>query len=142
VLAVDRDEQVCVEARQHGIVLMRPFVSAFLFATLGSICARHGSPLPVVGAALLALAALVGLRAVWRWERMRVVLTTERIAVVQGTLRRRTSGVPLRSGRPIELEQSVVGRILGYGTLIAGPLEVPYVPQARSVYRLAARLAA
>jgi uncharacterized membrane protein YdbT with pleckstrin-like domain len=142
VPAVDTDEQVCVEARQHGIVLARPFVLAFVVATIGAICARHGGPLPFVGAGLLALAALIGVRGVWRWERRRVLVTTERLAVVDGTLRRRTAGVPLRTLDALELEQSVPGRILGYGTLVAGPLEVPYVPEARRVYRLVTRLAA
>jgi len=142
VPAVGLEEQVCVEARQHGIVLARPFLWAFLLATFGSICTRHGWPLPLVGAGLLSLAALVGVRGVWRWERRRVVVTTERLAVVEGTLRRRTAGVPLRALGAVELEQSVPGRILGYGTLVAGSLEVPYVPEARRVYRLVTRLAA
>jgi hypothetical protein len=38
---------------------------------------------------------------------------------------------------PVEVEQSLAGRLLGYGTLIAGDLEVPYVPDPRRVCRLA-----
>jgi hypothetical protein len=36
----------------------------------------------------------------------------------------------------VEVEQSLAGRVLGYGTLIAGPLEITYVPQPRSGYGL------
>jgi hypothetical protein len=41
----------------------------------------------------------------------------------------------------LELEQSIPGRLLGYGTLVAGPLEIAHVPQPRNVYRLVERLA-
>jgi hypothetical protein len=69
------------------------------------------------------------------------VITTEKMFVVDGTLRRRASAVRLRSVENLELEQSLPGRILGYGTLVAGPLEIDHVPQPRSVYRLVEQLA-
>ena len=47
----------------------------------------------------------------------------------------------LRGLRSISLEQSVLGRMLGYGTLHAGPLEVEHVPQARQARDLVERLA-
>jgi hypothetical protein len=36
----------------------------------------------------------------------------------------------------VEVDQGLLGRLLGYGTLIAGPLEIKYVPQPRNVYRV------
>jgi hypothetical protein len=36
----------------------------------------------------------------------------------------------------LEFEQGIVGRMLGYGTLVAGDFEVPYVPDARRIRRL------
>ncbi|MBW8741103.1 MAG: PH domain-containing protein, partial [Acidobacteria bacterium] len=76
-------------------------------------------------------AALLVLRAVWRWERTRVVLTTEKLFVVHGTWRRRAAAVRLSRVGPIEIEQSVLGRLLGYGTIVAGELEITHVPQPR-----------
>jgi hypothetical protein len=35
------------------------------------------------------------------------------------------------------MEQSGLGRMLGYGTVIAGELEIPYVPDPRRVCSLA-----
>jgi len=87
------------------------------------------------------LASAVVLRAVWRWERTRLVVTTEKVFVLDGTLRRRSSAVRLRAVENLELEQSMAGRLLGYGTLVAGPLEIDHVPEPRSVYRLVERLA-
>jgi hypothetical protein len=48
----------------------------------------------------------------------------------------------LGSLRVVSLDQSLPGRMLGYGTIQAGPLEVEYVPQARHVRDLVERLAA
>jgi uncharacterized membrane protein YdbT with pleckstrin-like domain len=130
------DEEICFDARRHGVVLARPVAQAVVLALSGGILLTQPSPLPLPGAALVALAALV-----WCWERAHLVVTTEKLFVVDGTLRRRSSSVRLRAVENLELEQSLVGRVLGYGTLVAGSLEIQHVPQPRSVYRLVERLA-
>ena len=63
-------------------------------------------------------------------------LTDEQLAVVRGTLRRRIAAVRLERVGAVEVDQSLVGRLLGYGTLVAGPLEITYVPQPRSLHGL------
>jgi hypothetical protein len=68
-------------------------------------------------------------------------VTAEKVCVVDGTLRRRSTAVRLRSVENLELEQTVAGRLLGYGTLVAGPLEIDHVPAPRDLYRLVERLA-
>jgi uncharacterized membrane protein YdbT with pleckstrin-like domain len=135
------DEEIYFDARRHGVVLARPVAQAVVLAVSGGILLTQPSPLPLLGAALVALAALICLRAVWCWERAHLVVTTEKLFVVDGTLRRRSSSVRLRAVENLELEQSLVGRVLGYGTLVAGSLEIQHVPQPRSVYRLVERLA-
>jgi len=138
---VSRDEEICFDARRHGVVLARPLAQAAALALLGAALLAQPWPLPVPGAALVVLSAAVVLRAVWRWERTRLVVTTEKVCVVDGTLRRRSSAVRLRAVENLELEQSMAGRLLGYGTLVAGPLEIDHVPEPCSVYRLVERLA-
>ena len=125
-----------LDSRRHGIVLVPALLRAFLIAALGGFLITLGWPSPAVGAALVAVAALLSLRAVWRWEQTRVIVTDEKLAVVRGTVRRRTSSVRLDREGPVEVEQTLPGRFFGYGTLIAGPLAVTYVPQPRSVDRL------
>jgi hypothetical protein len=44
-------------------------------------------------------------------------------------LRRRAAAVRLPAAGPIEVEQSLPGRLLGYGTVMAGDLEIPFVAQ-------------
>ena len=138
---VSPDEQVCFDARRHGVVLARPIAQAVVLALIGGILLAQPWPLPVPGAALMVIAALGSLRAVWRWERTHLVVTTDKVCLVDGTLRRRSATVRLRAVENLDLEQSLTGRLLGYGTLVAGPLEIDHVPEPRSVYRLVERLA-
>ena len=119
---------------------MPPFARAFALAAAGGFLATRPFPLPLIGAALVIVAALATLRAVWRWERTRVLVTTEKLVVVHGTLKRRTTALRLERIGAIEVEQGVVARVFGYGTLVAGPLSISHVPQPRQVYALVERL--
>ena len=135
------DERGYLDARQHGVALARPLARALVLAGLGGFLVFQRWPLQLSGAVLVIAGAAVALRAVWLWERTRVVVTAEKLFVVHGTLRRRASAVRLRSVENLELEQSLTGRLLGYGTLVAGPLEIDHLPQPRNVYHLVERLA-
>jgi uncharacterized membrane protein YdbT with pleckstrin-like domain len=140
-MLASEDERVCLDARRHGVVLARPLGQALLLAAAGGVMLALPWPAQVPGALLVIAGALLTLRAVWLWERTRLVVTTEKLFVVSGTLRRHASAVRLRSVENLELEQSLSGRLLGYGTLVAGPLEIEHVPEPRDVYRLVERLA-
>lgn len=125
-----------IDTRRHGIVLARPLGRALALAAAGGFALSRGWPLTVAGAALLAVGALIALRAVWRWDRTHVVVTTEKLFVVHGVLRRRAAAVRLARVGSVELEQTLLGRLLGYGTVIAGDLEISYVAHPRDVCRL------
>lgn len=135
-------ERTCWESRRHAIVLAKPLARSLLLAALGVFAFGLGWPAMVVAPALLAAAALLVALAAWRWERTRVVLTTEKLFVVHGTLRRRAAAVRLARVAAVEVEQTLPGRLLGYGTIVAGDLEIPFVPQPRDVGTLVARLGA
>ena len=132
----DLHERIYLDSRRHGVVLVPVLLRAFLIAGAGGFLFSLAWPVPLAGAALVVVAALLALRAVWRWERTHVIMTDDRLALVRGTLRRRTAAVRLERVGAVEVDQSLFGRALGYGTLIAGPLEITYVPQPRSVYGL------
>ncbi len=89
----------------------------------------------------MALAALVALRAAWRWDRTKIVLTSEQLSVVTGVLGRRAASVRLSSFGTLEIEQTLPGRLLRYGTLIAGELELDYVPDPAELQELITELA-
>jgi len=136
------EERVYLDARKHGVVLIRPLLRALALAGLGGAGFLAGWPVSVAGAALLAAAAALALAAVWRWDRTQVVLTTEKLFVVHGVVRRRAAAVHLARLGVVELEQSLFGRLLGYGTLVAGELEIPCIAEPRQVYGLVERLLA
>ena len=130
-----------LETRQHGIVLGWSVVKALVLACAGAALLVLGWPWSAGGVAAMALAALVALRAAWRWDRTKIVLTSERLSVVSGVLRRRAANVRLSSFGTVEIEQTVWGRLLRYGTLIAGELELDYVPDPAELQELITELA-
>jgi uncharacterized membrane protein YdbT with pleckstrin-like domain len=130
------EEQVRLDERRHAVVLAGPLVRALALACAGLVALWLGWPVSPAGAVLLALGALLAVRAVWRWERTHVVVTSEKLFVVHGTLRRRAAAVRLSKVGAVELEQSLAGRMLGYGTVTAGGLEIEYVARPGELTRL------
>jgi uncharacterized membrane protein YdbT with pleckstrin-like domain len=129
-------ERIRFDARRHSVVLMRPFLRALALAALGAALLGLPWPLPMVGPVLVGAGAAVSLSAVWRWDRTRVVVTTDKIVLLEGVARKRAAGVRLERVRSVEVEQSLPGRLLGYGTVVAGALRVEYVPEPHHVAEL------
>lgn len=135
-------EKICLDERRHAIVLAPPFTRALGLAAVGIGLMAVGWPVSIAGVALQAAGAFIALRAVWNWEQTRVVLTTDKLFVVHGTLRKRAAAVRLARIGAVEIEQGLIGRMLGYGTIVAGDLEIEYVLQPRRVYGLVERMSA
>jgi membrane protein YdbS with pleckstrin-like domain len=133
-------EEIRLQARPHGAALARPLARPLVLAGLGTALVVAGLPvawpLGALGAGALVVSAVLALAAVWRWDRTRLVLTSEKLFVVYGIAARRAAAVRLGRVPALEFEQGVVGRVLGYGTLVAGDFEVPYVPDPRRVRSL------
>ena len=136
------EEHVWLDARRHGVVLARPLLRALVVAVLGAIGMLGGWPVSAAGVGLLVVAAAMAIGSVWRWDRTHVVLTTEKLFVVHGVLKRQAAAVRLAKVGTVEVEQSLTGRLLGYGTIVAGDLEIPCVAEPREVYGLVERLLA
>jgi uncharacterized membrane protein YdbT with pleckstrin-like domain len=134
------NEQVLYETRRHGIVLAGSLSKALVLAAAGAALVALGWPYSAGGVIVMAVAALVALRAVWRWDRTKLVLTSDQFYVVSGVLRRCSATVSLSSFGAVELEQTLPGRLLGYGTLIVGELEVDFVPEPAELHELVAGL--
>jgi uncharacterized membrane protein YdbT with pleckstrin-like domain len=140
VNALASGEEIRLQARPHGAALARPLTRPLVLAVVGAALVVAGLPvawpLGALGAAALVVAAGLALAAVWRWDRTRLVLTSEKLFVVYGIAARRAAAVRLARVPALEFEQGVVGRVLGYGTLVAGEFEVPYVPDPGRVRAL------
>ena len=130
------DERVYLDARRHGVVLVRPLGRALVVALLGAAAFLGGWPVSAAGGAFLCIAAVWAVAAVWRWDHTRVVLTGEKLFVVHGTLRRHAAAVRLAKVGTVEIEQSFPGRIFGYGTVVAGDLEITAVADPGEMHGL------
>ena len=118
-----------LEAHRHGIALARPLLRAFVLALAGGACFLARWPIiAAVGATLVAVAAVTAVVAVARWDRTHLLVTANAFVVEHGLLSRRTASVSL-SGTVFEVERTLLGRILGYGTVLAGELEIDCVPR-------------
>ena len=118
-----------IEIHRHGIALARPFLRALVLALAGAACFfAPWTAVAAVGAVLLAVAALIAVVAVARWDRTHLFVTGNALVVEHGFLSRRTASISL-NGTVFEVERTLLGRILGYGTVVAGELEMDYVPR-------------
>ncbi len=73
--------------------------------------------LAIVGA-LVALAAIGRLFGrVWDWDRTRFRVDRDRVSIVSGRLRVNTEIVPFTLIERVQVRRTVVGRLLGYGTI-------------------------
>jgi uncharacterized membrane protein YdbT with pleckstrin-like domain len=137
-----RDEEICLDSRLHGVVLARPLARSGGLAVAGIfVLMLPWAAAAVGGAFLIAAAAAFTLRAVWQWERTRVVVTTEKVYVLNGTLHRRARAVRLQAVDAVEVDQSLLGQLLNYGTVVVGPLSIGHIAQPGQVCRLVERLA-
>jgi uncharacterized membrane protein YdbT with pleckstrin-like domain len=139
-MLTESDEHVYLDERRHGVILVRPLTRALALAVLGATGLAVGWPVSLAGLVLLIVAAMVALLAVWRWDRTRVVVTTEKLFIVHGVLRKQAAAVRLAKVGSVELDQSLIGRMLGYGTIVAGDLAIACVPHPRELCGLVQRL--
>jgi hypothetical protein len=118
-----------LDVHRHGIALARPLSRALVLALAGAACFLAPWPaLNVIGAVLLALAAVVAVVGVARWDRTHLAVIDGAFVIEHGFLSRRTASISLK-GTVFEVERPLLGRILGYGTVVAGELEIDCVPR-------------
>jgi len=122
-------ETPVLEVHRHGIALARPLLRALTLALAGALCLwAPWTATAAAGAVLLALAAALAVIAVMRWERTHLAVTSSAFVVEHGFLSRRSASISLQ-GTVFEVERTLPGRILGYGTVVAGELEIDWVPR-------------
>ncbi len=122
-------EAVVYTTRLHWIVLVVPVLVGVILgvsgvALLGYSSAGAGSksglstPMTAGGAILLLAAAIFILRGLLKRNATEMAVTNKRILVKVGVATRRTVEMLLSRVESIGVEESVAGRILGYGTVI------------------------
>ncbi len=122
-------EKIVYETRLHWIVLVAPVLLGLLFASTGAamfvLAGRNGDAagavpesLKILGAAFLAIALVFIARAFLMRNATEMTVTNKRVFVKIGLAARRTIELLLSRVESIGVEENVMGRMLGYGTVI------------------------
>ena len=109
-------ERVVYRSRQHLVVFIGP-VLLLVIAIIPLVISRRNAML--VLASILFVAGLIWLvaRAIARAS-AEFTVTNKRVVVKLGTIRRRAIEMLLSKVEEIAVDQGVVGRMLGYGTVV------------------------
>lgn len=121
-------EHVHRVSREHGIVLVGPFLRAAVLLALAAagavLAASLPAPAPIrlvpvlIAAAVAARALLRLVAAVTRWQRRTLVVTDRRAIFTSGRLGQKAELVPLEAIADVEIASSAAGRALHYGGLV------------------------
>ncbi len=139
-LIADEGEEVIDEVAHHWVVYLRPVLEVVLAVVL--FVALLLGPL-ATGWILILLMLLLLSHAMWSAlanHMDRFVITNMRVFRIHGVLAQSLATMPLTRILDITVQKPLLGRLLGYGTVVAGPLEIDHVPQPGRVDRLVARL--
>lgn len=122
-------EKVAHETRLHWVVLVAPLLLCALFATPGvallvAAADRRGDPgagpqsMMIGGIALLAIALVILIRGILTRNAVQMAVTNKRVIAKVGVVTRRTVDLLLSRVESVGVEEGVMGRMLGYGTVI------------------------
>jgi len=122
-------EKIVYTTGLHWIVLLWPIVLSLLFGALGvallvSSATNHGAqtlastPMIVGGLILLVIAAICIVTGILKRNATEMAVTDKRLVVKVGVAGRRTLELLLQKVESIAVEESLMGRVLGYGTVI------------------------
>ncbi len=121
-------ESVVYKTRLHWAVLIYPSVFAMFFGLpglmmfIGSVALLGDKNGGSGGIALLGLffigiaAGIIGL-ALWYRSSVEIAVTTKRVMMKSGLISRRTGELMLSKVESINVDQSMFGRVLNYGTI-------------------------
>jgi membrane protein YdbS with pleckstrin-like domain len=138
-------ERKIVAVHQHPVALIGPvFLSLVGLALAGwlsnSVAHGDGTAILTIWLAWVVLLLLAG-RQIAAWPVTYFAVTNERMLIARGVFVRRVSTMPLDRATDISFRRSVIGRLMGYGTLIAetsGPRQpfhqLKYVPYPEQLY--------
>ena len=141
-------EQIVIHKHPHWKMLLLPYL--VLIITLGvgiwlAILAKDASSpwnsigLIAIGAVALAVIVWLFLVPLARWRTTHFVVTTDRVMVREGVIRRTGIDIPMSRISSVRFEHGLIDRIFGCGTLIIEsssqePLEFDDIPSVEKVH--------
>jgi hypothetical protein len=134
---------------ERGLIVRRPHPAVLAVpatAVVGGLLAAaaisqipRAVPAQVAAWAIWAFLVLRLMLAALNWSNYRFVLTRKRILLISGISARKTMATPLPDLGNVSLFMPLIGRVVGYGTIILGPdartgTAVAFVPYAEQTY--------
>ena len=104
------DEHVVYAASLHWKIFWKSF--AIILVGIGLLFIQ-----PLAGGAVIFAGLLAGLPAFIGYKTSEFAVTNKRVIIKVGLLRRRTLELLLRQVEAISVEQTVLGRVFGYGSI-------------------------
>jgi uncharacterized membrane protein YdbT with pleckstrin-like domain len=104
------DEQIVYKATLHWTI----FWQCWVIILIGIVSLIFQ---PIVGGLIIFVGLLVGLRKFIEYKTSEFAVTTKRVIIKVGVFRRRTLELLLRQVEAISVEQAVLGRMLGFGSV-------------------------
>ncbi|HXG50640.1 MAG TPA: PH domain-containing protein [candidate division Zixibacteria bacterium] len=104
------DEQLVYRAKLHWKIFVKPVCVVLL--GLAAFALQ-----PVLGAVVLAVGLAMGVKALIEYASSEFGVTTKRVIIKVGFLRRQTIELLLRQVEAIAVDQTVLGRILDFGSV-------------------------
>jgi uncharacterized membrane protein YdbT with pleckstrin-like domain len=115
-------ETLVYQTRLHWIILFWHIVFAVLFLAAPAIALlyyyRQRTDVEYIAAILVATAVIVICVGLIQRNATEMAVTNKRVLIKQGLFSRRTLELLLQKVESIAVEESLMGRILGYGTVI------------------------
>lgn len=121
-------EQVIYKTGYHWIVIVWSIVLSFLFAAAGVAAlyqafssnenANYKQAFEIGGSAALVLAAIIMMQGIIRRSSTEVAVSNKRVLIKTGILARKSIEVLLGKVESIGVEESAMGRMLGFGSVV------------------------
>jgi uncharacterized membrane protein YdbT with pleckstrin-like domain len=112
------NEQIILITRQHWFRMVSATIGeilAFIVIAVGVTLALPFSPLFAYGYLLLLLPLAHGIYDFMRWWNVEYIVTNRRVIQLSGVLNKDVTDSSLEKVNDVKMEQSVFGRIFGYG---------------------------
>lgn len=108
-----KGEQICYQANIHWVIFAVPFlltIATLILLTLNSI-------LSLLAYVCLTMAVILWISDTIRYYTSEYAITNKRVIVKLGFIRRQTVELLLNKVEGIQVNQDILGRLLGYGSL-------------------------
>jgi uncharacterized membrane protein YdbT with pleckstrin-like domain len=118
-------EHVTYRAKLHWILFLKPLLTSAVLATLAVLLlylAYDGNPnwsdlLTLIGIALIVIAAVPLVSAMISRSSAEFAVTNKRVILKIGFIQKTTAEMFLNKIESVGVDQSIMGRVLGYGTI-------------------------